>query len=1196
VPSIRVSPHPWERESSKFWSQVHLREMAATDVDFTFEDVVDKPSFPDEEVKTIAYWKKIDAFRESVRQSKGRPLYSFNDGPPFATGLPHYGHILAGTIKDIVVRFYRSQGYHVEPRWGWDCHGLPVEYEVDKKLNIKGKPDVMKMGIAKYNEECRSIVQRFVDQWEYMVERSGRWIEFEGDWKTMNLSFMESVWWVFKSLFDKKLIYRAFRVMPFSTACCTPLSNFEVALNYKEVSDPSTIVQLKVINNEDMKDTWLLVWTTTPWTLPSNCAACCNPEFTYLRVKNNESGVEWIVGEARFEWVCGCIKKDSKKDFTILKTYKGSELVGTQYKPLFDYFLDKFFMDKAFRVISDAYVTADSGTCMVHQAPAFGEDDNRVCLKFGVVERDGTGLVCPVDDMGKFTDGVTDFKGRYVKEADKDIKALLKKNGNLVYDGVVTHNYPHCYRSDTPLIYKANASWFVKVEERREDLIRTNNMTRWVPSFVREKRFHNWLSEARDWCISRNRYWGTPIPLWVSDDMEEVVCIGSAAELEQYTDGKPVVDIHRHFIDDIKIPSKMGKGMLHRIDEVLVCWFESGSMPYASRHYPFENKEEFEANFPAEFIGEGLDQTRGWFYSLHVLATLLFDKPAFNNLIVNGLVLAADGKKMSKRLKNYPDPKLVFESHGADAVRMYMTNSPVVRAEPLKFKEEGVKSVIKDVFLPWFNVYRFFVQEVRRYESNGTKFVPDPSGIKTSTNFMDKWVNAGLHGLIKFMKEEMLAYRLYTVVPRLTNFLEDLTNWYVRCNRDRMRGNNGPEEARLALCQLFEVLITMACMMAPIVPFITDMMYRNLARALPDGHAMKTLCVHWVVNAVNADPEALNPKITTAVQRLQSVVELGRTCRERKKVGLKTPLKSMKLLNKSAEFMKDIKELEVYLKDELNVVELILETDTSNVILEPTLNFRMLGKKLGKDMKKVQEALKSLSEADLKNFDNTGKITVCGYELCKNLEEPELSEMTVTPKVKDLTDPNFEANGDKESLVILDFTYDEELEMMATCRTISNTVQKLRKEAKLQQDDAVDMWATVLPGKKSTGKLAKVLAQKSEEVNRLLRRSLFDAKLLQGHEVVVQKGEEVEIDQDKLVITITTRSPFFNGEALKTLTGGDWVDLYLCAQELLQTFSAAKLAEAKGTPTKVSCDGKNFELKYGEHWALGPADAPWLKA
>jgi isoleucyl-tRNA synthetase len=522
-----------------------------------------------------------------------------------------------------------------------------------------------------------------------------------------------------------------------------------------------------------------------------------------------------------------------------------------------------------------------------------------------------------------------------------------------------------------------------------------------------------------------------------------------------------------------------------------------------------------------------------------------------------------------------------------------MCNSPVVRAEPLKFKEEGVKGVIKDVFLPWYNVYRFLIQEVTRYESAGKKFVPNPALIKTSTNFLDKWINAGNHGLIKFVKEELEAYRLYTVVGRLVNFLEDLTNWYVRLNRDRMRGNNGPEDALLSLCTLYDVLLNTCVLLAPLTPFITEMLYQNLARALPDGHAMKCKSVHWVM-IPDYDPEALNPEVLLAVERLQSVVELGRTCRERKKVGQRTPLKGMQVLNKSEAFMNDIKALEAYLKEELNVMAVTLSTDTSSVVLAPTLNFKSLGKKLGKDMKSVQEAVNNLTQEELQAFDAKGVITVSGYELARNDDEPELSELTVTPKVAGLADPNLEPNGNAESVVIMDFTPDEDLEMMATSRAISNTVQKLRKEAKLQQSDPVDMWASVIPSKKTKGYLSKVLTGKKEYIDSLLRRPLLDGKLLQGHEVLVITDEtEIGEDKDKLVVTITASTPFFKSDAINKLVGGD-SKVEFAVKQYLATYDLKKLMEATAKPVKVVYEGKSFELKYKEHWVLSPSEAPWL--
>eukprot|EP00933_Yihiella_yeosuensis_P040258 TRINITY_DN34523_c0_g1_i1.p1 TRINITY_DN34523_c0_g1~~TRINITY_DN34523_c0_g1_i1.p1 ORF type:complete len:819 (+),score=208.54 TRINITY_DN34523_c0_g1_i1:186-2459(+) len=754
----------------------------------------------------------------------------------------------------------------------------------------------------------------------------------------------------------------------------------------------------------------------------------------------------------------------------------------------------------------------------------------------------------------------------------------------MVFDGMEVHNYPHCWRSDTPLIYKAVPSWFIKVEDERSKIINSNNMTQWVPAFVKEKRFHNWLAEARDWCVSRSRYWGTPIPLWVSADFEEVVCIGSVAELQQYTD-KPITDIHRHLIDHIEIPSKQGKGMLKRVDEVFDCWFESGSMPYAQKHYPFEQKEEFEKTFPAQFIAEGLDQTRGWFYTLMVLSTHLFGKAPFQNLIVNGLVLAADGKKMSKRLKNYPDPQVVVDSHGADAVRMYMCNSPVVRAEPLKFKEEGVRDVVKDVFLPWFNAYRFLVQETARFEGAGGKFVPDEKRVQASKNVMDQWIFASNHELIEFVRTEMENYRLFTVVPRLLTFLDNLTNWYVRLNRDRMRGNDGPEEALTALCTLYTVLLNVTVCLSPVTPFITEHIFQNLVRALPANHEMKAKSVHFVMIPTPIK-EAIKPEITTAMERMQSVVELGRTLRERRKVGLKTPLKSMTIINKNKGFTKDVETLKRYVEEELNVMEVSFRNETE-VVLAGTLNFKTLGKRLGKDMKAVQDGVKNLSQKELVDFENGGSVTICGHEI-------KGEDMALSRKIKDLDNPNLDTNGDSDTMVVLDFTPDEDLQLMAVCRNITNVVQRLRKDTKLQQDDPVDMWAEVVPAKKSSGMLKKAFSGKKEYLEKLLRRPLFDASLMQGQEVVVSR-ECADLEGDQLVVTITVRGAYFNAKALSDLVKGNASADESCRQ-YCATFNLQKFGEIckKGSLKVVCDDGKSYEMKYKTHFALGPADAPWL--
>jgi len=1145
----------------------------------TFLDPPDKPDFPTEEVKILKYWEEIDAFQESLRQSEGKPPYNFYDGPPFATGMPHYGHILAGTIKDVVTRHAHQRGFHVERRFGWDCHGVPVEGIIDAKLNIKGRQDVIDMGIGKYNEECRSIVSMYVNEWRTIITRYGRWIDFDNDYKTMEPSYMESLWWVFKQLFDKGMVYRAYRVLAYSTALCTSLSNFEANQNYQEVRDPSVIVKFK---RKDKENSWILAWTTTPWTLPSNLALCVGPTLKYLRVKSKADGEEWIVGKDRWEWICKNIKKDSKKYFEIQEEVEGSQLVGIPYQPLFTYFEGKV-SEKAWHVVSDTYVGTGAGTMIVHQAPAFGEDDNRVCKRTGIVLKDGTGMVDPIDEAGKFKDPVSDFKGQHIKEADNGIKKKLKDQGNLVWSGVEVHNYPMCWRSDTPLMYKACPTWFIKVEEIRDRLVENNKKTNWTPDYVKEKRFHNWLSEARDWNVSRTRYWGTPLPLWVSDDYEEIICIGSVAELEELS-GRKVTDLHRHFIDDILIPSKKGKGMLKRVDEVFDCWFESGGMPYASKHYPFERKEEFEKGFPAQFIAEGLDQTRGWFYTLMVLSTILFDKPPFQNLIVNGLVLAEDGKKMSKRLKNYPDPVYMCDNFGADAVRMYMCNSPVVRAEPLKFAEGGVREVVKNVFLPLYNAYRFLVGEATRYEaSENAVFKQDSERIKKSTNLMDRWINASSHQLIKFVREEMDAYRLYTVVGGLTKFLEELTNWYIRLNRDRIKGDNGIEETVTALCTLYDAILNVTVMLAAVTPFITEMIYQNLARALPDGHPLKAKSVHFVM-VPEYDPEALDPDIQRAVASMQTVIELGRVSREQRQIAQKMPLKSMTIFNRDETFRNDITLVEAYVKDEINAVEMVLESKPGDEKLTASLNFKVAGKKLGKDMKAVKAAVEGLSQEEQAKFDAEGKITVCGHELVSE-------DVSITRAVAGLDNPNLHTSRDNETktMMVLDFTPDPELTLTRDCREIATRVNQLKKASKMKPDDPIDIWAEVVDPKKDSP-LQTALMGKVDFLDKLLRRRLFRAPQMQGHEVVV-KTEDYEVNGEKLRVTLTDRTVFFNDTALVKLSGED-AAVGDGLREHLKKLTLTQLSEAQ----TATVSGTAYKLVRGEHFSCGPAEAEWIKA
>uniref|UniRef100_A0A8C3K0D6 Isoleucine--tRNA ligase, cytoplasmic n=1 Tax=Calidris pygmaea TaxID=425635 RepID=A0A8C3K0D6_9CHAR len=1066
------------------------------------QQVPENITFPKEEEKILELWKNLNCFRECLKQSKNRPRFNFYDGPPFATGLPHYGHILAGTIKDIVTRFAHQSGFHVDRRFGWDCHGLPVEYEIDKTLGIKGPEDVAKMGIEEYNNQCRGIVMRYSKEWEFSVTRLGRWIDFENDYKTLYPEFMESVWWVFKQLYDKGLVYRGVKVMPFSTACNTPLSNFESHQNYKDVQDPSVIVSFPLDEDTSIS---LVAWTTTPWTLPSNLALCVNPELQYVKLRDNATGKIYILMESR---LIALYKSDS--EYEILDRFPGIALKGKKYKPLFEYFIQ--CKDKgAFAVVVDNYVKEEEGTGVVHQAPYFGADDYRVCMDFNIIQKDSV-PVCPVDASGCFTAEVTDFAGQYVKDADKNIIKSLKEKGRLVHSSNFKHSYPFCWRSDTPLIYKAVPSWFVRVEHMVEKLLENNAQCYWVPDFVREKRFGNWLKDARDWAISRNRYWGTPIPLWVSEDFEEVVCIGSMAELEELS-GVKVTDLHRESIDHLTIPSRCGKGLLRRVPEVFDCWFESGSMPYAQVHYPFENKKELEDAFPADFIAEGIDQTRGWFYTLLVLSTALFGRPPFKNVIVNGLVLASDGQKMSKRKKNYPDPMSIVNSYGADALRLYLINSPVVRAENLRFKEEGVRDILKDVFLPWYNAYRFLVQNVQilQHKDEGREFLYNENTVKESSNIMDKWILSFTQSLIQFFKAEMAAYRLYTVVPRLVKFVDILTNWYVRMNRRRLKGENGTEDCIMALETLFSVLFSMCRLMAPYTPFITELMYQNLKTLIDPASVQEknTESIHYLM-LPQVREDLIDKKIESAVSCLQSVIELGRVIRDRKTIPVKYPLKEVVVIHQDPEALENIRSLEKYILEELNVRQVTLSTnkDKYGVRLRAEPDHMVLGKRLKGAFKLVTAAIKELKSEQLEKFQETGTIVVEGHEL----HGEDLRLMYTFDQVAGGS-AQFEAHSDAQVLVLLDVTPDQSMVDEGVAREVINRIQKLRKKRNLVPTDEITVYYRAHP---EGDYLDTVIKEHTDFIFATIKAALKPYPVPTSKEVLIQettqlKGSELEI-------------------------------------------------------------------------------------
>uniref|UniRef100_A0A915PQN9 Isoleucine--tRNA ligase, cytoplasmic n=1 Tax=Setaria digitata TaxID=48799 RepID=A0A915PQN9_9BILA len=1015
------------------------------------ETLREQIDFAAEELKILQWWREQETFAKSLELSKDRIRYTFYDGPPFATGLPHYGHILAGTIKDVVTRWAHQSGYYVERRFGWDTHGLPVEYEVDKMLGVKGPQDVLKLGIDKYNAECRSIVMRYASEWENTVERMGRWIDFRNDYKTLYPWFMESVWWIFSQLFKKGLVYRGVKVMPFSTACSTPLSNFEAGQNYKDVIDPAVVVGFTL---DDDPSVQLAAWTTTPWTLPSNLCVAVHPDLIYVTTRD-KSGKKYIVMEERISELY-----KNEEDYEILDRYKGKVLEGKTYQPLFPYFARLKSEIGAFRVLVATYVTVEQGTGIVHQAPYFGETDFQTCLENNVITRDMK-PVCPVNDCGRFKDEITDFCGQYVKDADKNICKYLKQHGNLIKSSEIKHSYPFCWRSDTPLLYMAVPSWFIRVEEIVPKLLANNAKTYWVPPFVKEKRFGNWLRDARDWAVSRNRFWGTPINLWVSDDMEEIVSPASIAELERLS-GQKVTDLHRENVDHITIPSSTGRGVLHRVSEVFDCWFESGSMPYAQNHYPFEKKKNFEDNFPADFIAEGIDQTRGWFYTLMVISTALFDRPPFKNLICNGLILASDGSKMSKRKKNYPDPMEIIGKYGADALRIYLINSPVVRGENLRFREEGVKDVLKDVLLPWYNAYRFFLQNVQFYERTSNK---EFTLLDTkSANIMDRWILSFTNSLLNFVRNEMNAYRLYAVVTPLTKYFDTLTNCYIRLNRKRMKGEDGRENCAHSLSTLGKVLVLVVRLMAPFTPFFCEHLWHNLRHISSSGES-----VHFEMI-----PQPMNELIDESVERrvaaMRTVIDLVRALREKKGIPTKYPLKEMFVIRREEQFLDDVVSLQNYILSEVNVRMLTVSHDKQkyNVHLKAEPNFRLLGARLKGDQKKVVDYLKNkVTENELEQFAERGTLNVLGYELVS--EEVSLS---YTCSGVPAAGERLEAHSDGQTIVLVDTTEDDALKDEGFAREVINRIQKLRKNAKLMPNDKAIAYCKVIP---STHRLAAVI-------------------------------------------------------------------------------------------------------------------------
>jgi isoleucyl-tRNA synthetase len=932
-----------------------------------YKPVDAKVSFPKMEEEVLEFWEKNDIFKKSITQREGASSHKaggefvFYDGPPFATGLPHFGHFVPNTIKDIIPRYQTMKGKKVERRFGWDCHGLPVENLIEKELELDSKTDIERFGIAKFNEACRASVLRYVKEWRRTITRLGRWVDFDNDYKTMDPDYMETIWWVVKSLHEQGLLYEGHYILPYCPRCSTVLSNHELNLGgYKDVHDPSVTIRFKVENHKDASatplfplNTYLLAWTTTPWTLPSNMALTVGPDIDYVLIEDTGGILEpnpdktmpsshYVLAEARL----GAYYK-APSQYRILWKKKGSELLGIQYEPLFLYFKD-VAGDAAFRTYPADYISTNDGTGIVHTAPGFGEDDARVLKGTGVP------VICPIDAECKFTEEVGDFAGQFVKDTDKAIIERLKVEGKLVKRDQILHAYPHCWRCDHPLIYRAVGSWFVNVEKIKQDMLQANDAISWVPDHIKGGRFGKWLEGARDWAISRNRYWGNPLPIWRCEDCGKIICVGSRAELEKLSGTYPQ-DIHKHFVDDIVIPCTCGKTM-RRIPEVLDCWFESGAMPYAQSHYPFENKEFFESNFPADFISEGLDQTRGWFYTLTVLAAALFKKPAFKNCIVNGLVLASDGKKMSKSLRNYTDPMEIINVCGADTLRLFLVHSAVVKADDLRYSDEGVRDVMKSIIIPMWNAYSFFVTY-----ANIDKFEPEGAPERPG-NPLDQWILSETESLVEKVSTALDAYDLSRAIDPIIEFIDLLNNWYIRrCRRRFWRPFKQNEmensDKTDAYGTLYSVLKTLATVAAPFMPFTADSMWQNL-RKKSDPES-----VH-LADYPKPKEERRNRSLEFRMASVQHAVSMGRALRSQYNIKVRQPLRLAEFVTRNTDEKAALMEMAEIIREELNVKEIAFKDNEEDLVeYEIKANFRILGKELGKDMKAAAAEIEAMDKA-----------------------------------------------------------------------------------------------------------------------------------------------------------------------------------------------------------------------------------------
>jgi isoleucyl-tRNA synthetase len=1048
----------------------------------TKEPIPAHPKFPDLERQVLDYWEADRTFAASIEQraagTDGANEFVFYDGPPFANGLPHYGHLLTGYVKDLVPRYQTMRGRRVERRFGWDCHGLPAEFEAEKQLGIQHKNEIEAMGIAQFNDACRVSVLRYTKEWEEYVTRQARWVDFENDYKTLDLPYMESVMWAFKSLYDKGLVYEGFRVLWYCWRCETPLSNTEVKMDdvYRDRDDPAVTVGMRVTSSDPRLDGALaLIWTTTPWTLPSNLALAVHPDVDYVVVE--AKGKRYLLAEARLAAYARELGSEGAEDagkgaeatFQVLSRHAGAALVGTRYEPVFSFFAGR---PNAHQFLPADYVSTEDGTGIVHIAPAYGEDDKVV------TDAAGIDPVTPVNSRGEFDATVPPYQGQHNFEANKQIIKDLKASGALLRHDTYRHPYPHCWRCDSPLIQRAVSSWFVAVTKFRDRLVEVNQQITWVPEHIRDGQFGKWLENARDWSVSRSRYWGSPIPVWMSDDRNypRVDVYGSLDELERDFGVRPT-DLHRPAIDQLTRPNPddpTGKSMMRRVPEVLDCWFESGSMSFAQVHYPFENREWFEHHFPGDFIVEYNGQTRGWFYTMHVLAVALFDCPAFSTCMAHGIVLGNDGQKMSKSRRNYPDVSTVFDRDGSDAMRWFLMDSPILRGGDLVVTERGIQEGVRQALLPLWNSYYFLGLYANADQIEGERRTD-------SKHLLDRYILAKTHELVTDVESQLDRYDIVGACASVRDFLDALTNWYVRRSRERFWAGD-----RDAIDTLHTVLEVTCRVTAPLLPLTAEVVWRGLT-----GERSVHL-TDWP-SALELPADAA---LVQVMDQVRAVCSTALGIRSAHKLRVRLPLQHLRVATPAAEELQRFADI---MRDEVNVKQVELTADVAaHGRTEIAVNARVAGPRLGKQVQDVIKAVK----AGQWSLTPEGRVQAAGVELL----ESEFERRVVSRDAGAAAELPGHAG-----FVVLDTNVTPELAQEGMARDVIRAVQQARRDAGLDVSDRIRL---TLGGKDDV--LAAARAWESLLASETLAREVLYGNGADGFTCKVGDNAEVRVLVEKI--------------------------------------------------------------------------------